>query len=305
MPLAVQYAQTGGPDVLHLRLVDTVPPKNGQLQIRVATVGINPYDFKVRQGIAPSDSPFPRGLGSDFAGVVEAVGADASYENGSDVRVGDEVLGWATNSLAAQLVVAAGQVTRRPPALSWSVAGSLATPGLTAVASLDTLHISADDTILLSAAAGAVGLIYAQLAVARGARVIGTASSANHQLLRRLGVEPIEYGPGLVDRVRSLADEVTAVQDNFGRETILAGLELGVPPNRICSIVDHAAIAEFGLASPGRYQRSAVTLAGLAEQAAGGQIELPIAAEYPIDRIVEAFNHLETRHLAGKIVVTA
>jgi NADPH:quinone reductase-like Zn-dependent oxidoreductase len=306
MPLAVQYDRVGGPEVLHLREVAAVSPGPGQVRVRVTCVGINPYDFKVRRGIAPSEAPFPRGLGSDFAGVIEVVGSGASYvEDGADVRVGDEVLGWGTNTLAEQLLVDVGQITRKPKELSCAVASSLATPGLTAVAALDVLQISARDTILLSAAAGAVGLIYSQLAIARGARVIGTASSANHLLLRRLGVEPIEYGPGLADRVRALGGTVTAVQDNFGRETIEAGFELGVPATRICSIVDHAAVAQYGLASPGRYRRSAVTLGVLARQAAAGELVLAIDSEYPLVRVVEAFTHLESRHLRGKVVVAA
>ncbi len=309
MPLAVEYDRLGGPEVLHLSQVQDAVPAPGEMVVRVAAVGINPFDFKVRTGFAPSDAPFPRRLGSDFTGTVVGVGAEARfgedlpYAAGNPIQVGDTVLGWTTGALAEMVTVPADQVAPKPAGLSSQVAGSLATPGLTAIAALDLLDIGAEDTVLVSAAAGGVGLIYSQLAVSRGARVIGTASTKHHDLLRRLGVEPVTYGVGLVDRVRAMTDRPTAVQDNFGRETIDAALELGVPAPRICTIVDHAAAAELGLASPGRYRRSAATLARLADSVANGDLYLPIQAQYPLDEVVQAFQHLESRHLGGKIVV--
>lgn len=306
MTRAVLYDQTGGPEVLRVADVPDPSPGDGQVVVTVRAVGLNPYDAKARSGIAPipGDPPFPRGLGGDFAGVVSAVGADAAYADGAPVAVGDEVLGWAGGTLRETLAAPAAQLARKPAALPWSVAASLNTPGQTALACLRVLPVGTGDMVLVSAAAGSVGFLISQLAVEAGARVIGTASTANHDRLRRIGVEPVEYGPGLVDRVRAAApDGVTAVFDSFGRETIDAALELGVPVDRFCEIVDHKATAELGLVSPGRYKRSAEVLESLADRVAAGELSLPVQQEFSLDEVQDAFRLLEGRHLTGKIVV--
>lgn len=306
MPHAVQFTKFGGPEVLHLVDVPDKHPSAGEVRLRVKAVGLNPFDSKRRSGLAPMQVLFPAGSCSDLAGIVDEVGEGASYVDGTPVAVGDEVLGWSSDyhGLAEQAVVPASHVTLRPAALAWEQAGGLMTAGLTADAAITTLDIGAADTVLLSAAAGAVGQLYAQLAVQRGAAVIGTASVANHEFLRSLGAIPVAYGPGLADRVRTAAPTaITAVQDNVGRETIDAGLELGVPANRICSIVDHTAVAELGLASPGRYERSAATLGRLAASVADGTLQLAIQRVFPVTEYREAFGLLETRHLRGKVVV--
>jgi NADPH:quinone reductase-like Zn-dependent oxidoreductase len=188
--------------------------------------------------------------------------------------------------------------------VSWEVAASLSTPVQTAHFALEVLDINDTDTVLLSAAAGAVGILYSQLAVARGARVIGTASEGNFALLESVGVTPLLYGPDLAKRARDAAPApITAVQDNYGRETIDAGFELGLPASRICSIVDHGAVTELGLASPGRYVKSAALLAQYAELVATGALVLPVQETFPLDRVREAFEVLEGRHLSGKLVL--
>jgi NADPH:quinone reductase-like Zn-dependent oxidoreductase len=242
----------------------------------------------------------------DFAGVVEEVGDGASYADGSPVAVGDEVFGWADGGTAReQLLVPASNLTLKPANVSWEVAGSITTIVQTAHFSLEALDIGAADTVLVSAAAGSVGFVYSQLAIARGARVIGTSSEANFARLASIGVTPTAYGPGLVDRVRALAPQaITAVQDNFGRETIDAGFELGLAAGRICTIVDHAAVVELGLASPGRYVKSAALNATYVSMIADGTLTIPVQAVYPLSSIREAFEILEQRHVSGKIVVT-
>ncbi|MFC4224123.1 NADP-dependent oxidoreductase [Lysinibacter cavernae] len=304
---AVVYEEFGGPGVLQIVTVpDPETPVDNQVVIEVRAVGINPYDRKVRSGLVPLKDPkFPRGICSDFAGVVVEAGSEAVHADGSQILAGHEVMGWSIGGSLRELVrVRSAQLARKPASLDWTVAGSLTTPGLTAVAALETLNIGPNDTVLLSAASGSVGVLYAQLAIARGATVIGTASERNHDVLRAHGILPTTYGPGLADRVRAIAPEgITAVQDNAGRETVEAGLELGLPADRICSIVDYGAIAEFGIVSPGQYVRSAVTLGVLAQRAADGDLDLPIANVFPLDRVVDAFTLLESGHSGGKIVI--
>ena len=302
---AVQYDRTGGPDVLYLAQKPVPEPAAGRVVLAVRAVGLNPFDAKVRAGIIPMQTVFPRGIGGDVAGVVEAVGEGAVYHDGAPAQVGDEVLGFGMSTLREHLAVSAANLARKPATLPWAVAGSLATPGLTAVASYDVLRPATGDTVFVSAAAGSVGFLYAQLARAAGARVIGSASPANHERLRAAGVEPVAYGPGLAERLGALAPEgLTAVQDNAGGETIEAALSLGVPPARICEIVDHDAVERLGLASPGRYERRADRLELLAEQVADGILSFPVQQTFPLDEVAAAFALLETRHLRGKVVVT-
>jgi NADPH:quinone reductase-like Zn-dependent oxidoreductase len=306
MPRAVQFTEFGSADVLTVVEVEPVHPAADRVRVRVSTVGLNPYDFTVRAGLIPFVDPkFPRGIGGDFAGVVDEVGEGASYADGVPVAVGDEVLGWSmAGTLRDELVVPTKQLARKPAGLSFEVAGSLSTPVQTAHSALEALSIGVGDTVLVSAAAGAVGILYSQLAIARGARVIGTASEKNAELLTSIGVIHTTYGPGLADRVRVLAPEgITGAQDNSGRETIEAALALGLAPERVCTIVDSAAIDELGVVGPGAYSRSAEVLEHYANLVVDAALTVPIQQVFSLDQVREAFELLEGRHLSGKVVV--
>jgi NADPH:quinone reductase-like Zn-dependent oxidoreductase len=305
-PRALLYRECGAPSVLAVEPVPEPHPADGQIRVAVKTVGLNPIDAKLRTGLYPAgEAPFPRGTAQDFAGIVDEVTSDARYPDGRRCAVGDHVLGWtdAQGAAASHLVVAPTNVARKPSGLSWDVAGALQTAALTARASLDVLSVGAGDVVLVSAAAGGVGLVYTQLALASGAVVIGTAGEDNQEFLRSIGVVPVRYGPGLADRVRSVSPSpLTAVQDNHGREAVLAGLELGVPPQRIVTIADHPAVEQFGLSSPGRYRRSSATLQRIADTAAAGKLRLPVQV-FPFEQAVAAYQRLESGHGRGKVAL--
>jgi RpiB/LacA/LacB family sugar-phosphate isomerase len=305
-PQAWLYREFGGPAVLTLEPTPEAHPGPGQVRVVVKAVGLNPIDVKLRSGLyPPGDETFPRGTAQDFAGIVDEVAPDASYADGRLCAVGDRVLGWTDSQGAAatHVVVPATNLARKPDALAWDIAGALQTAALTAQASLDVLGIAGHDVVLVSAAAGGVGLVYAQLAMATGAVVIGTAGESNQEFLSSLGIVPVTYGPDLAERVRRAHPaSLTAVQDNHGREAVLAGLELGVPPERIVAISDHAAVTEFGLASPGRYHRSAITLQSIADAAAAGRLRLPVEA-FRFDQAAAAYQRLETGHGRGKVAL--
>lgn len=302
MSLAARYDQIGGPEVLALTEVADQPPAPGKVAIRVRAAGLNPYDSKMRSGFIPSSAPFPRRIGSDVAGTIEAVGEDARYWDGSPVRVGDEVLGRAHGSVAQRVLAAASDLARRPEGLDPVVAGGLHVAGLTAVSCLATVPVTDADTVLVGGASGAVGLVASQLAIAAGARVIGTASAANHDLLRSIGVEPVTYGEGMTQRVGALGS-ITAVFDCHGRDALDAGLALRVPVDRMVAIAAYAALDELGVHNVERDARTAENLSALAEQIAAGHLAFPIAATYPLDRVREAFTALDGAHAPGKIVV--
>jgi NADPH:quinone reductase-like Zn-dependent oxidoreductase len=191
-----------------------------------------------------------------------------------------------------------------PEGVSFEVAAGIALAGQTAWDALESQHLGEGDVIVVSAAAGGVGLVLSQLAVARGVRVIGTASESNHEWLRARGIEPVLYGDGLRDRLAAAAPNgITAVFDHFGAETIEAALALKVPADRINTIATDA--SAYGVCSVGRADVHPPTLDALAALVADGTVEVPIAATYPLSEVRAAFEFLETGHLRGKVVVTA
>ena len=305
MPRALVYSEFGDRSVMSLTEVDRVVAQAGQVEVEVRAAGLNPFDVKLRSGIVPMPVEFPRCVGSDFAGTVTVVTDGSSYADGTPISVGDDVMGWIeTGSMRDQAAVSTLAVTRKPESLAWELAGALSVAAQTAQACIDLMNPGVGDTVVVSAAAGAVGIVYCQLALAAGARVIGTASEANHEFLRSLGVEPVSYGPDLAERLRHLRPEgITVVQDNWGREFIDTALELGVPASKVCTIVDHQATAELGLANPGRYERSSATLGALAARFASGDLVLPIERSFALTDFDAAFALLESRHLRGKVVV--
>lgn len=302
MSRAALYETTGGPEVLVVGQVDDPEPREGEVLVRVHAAGLNPIDSKIRSGFVPNDAPFPRRVGSDLAGTVVATGPDAAYWDGTPVTVGDEVLGRGVGAVAETALAAAAELVRRPDAVPVDEAGGLWIAALTALSCVTTVPVGTDDTVLVGGAAGGVGLVAAQLAAASGARVIGTAAERNHDLLRRLGVEPVTYGDGLAARVAELG-QVTAVIDCHGRDALDAGVELGVPVDRMVAIAAYGALAEIGAHNVERSARTAANLARLVDEIAAGRLVLPVAATYPLDDVVAAFEALDGPHPAGKIVV--
>jgi NADPH:quinone reductase-like Zn-dependent oxidoreductase len=145
-----------------------------------------------------------------------------------------------------------------------------------------------------------VGVIAAQLAVLRGATVIGTASERNHEFLRELGVTPVAYGDGLVERLRDAAPQgFTAALDNNGPDSVDAALAVGVPLERINTI---AARGHRGAQGVGNPQATMEQFGEIVRLVADGQVTVPIEAVYPIERLAEAYARLETGHVRGKLV---
>ncbi|MEL0627872.1 NADP-dependent oxidoreductase [Salinibacterium amurskyense] len=304
MSRRVTYSQLGGPEVLTISEVTEPHAGEGEVRVRVKCAGINPFDAKVFSG-APTANPqnveFPSGNGNDFAGVVDEVGAGADQW-----AVGDEVLGGKGFSGQADFVVVpAAKLVRKPADLSWEQAGGLDIAGRTAWASVEAVALTEADTVLVSAAAGGVGVIAAQLAKLKGAKVIGSASASNHEFLRSLGIHPVIYGEGMVERILEISPEgVTAALDNNGRETVDAALALGAPADRINTIADYAAVSEYGTLGIGAAGATPADLASLAALVAAGTVEVPIDSVFPLEQASEAYAKLLEGHSRGKIVLT-
>jgi NADPH:quinone reductase-like Zn-dependent oxidoreductase len=303
MSRIAQFAEYGAPEVV--RVVDAPAPAPGPTQVRIAVraAGVNPIDWKILAGYMRELMPLelPAGLGSDVAGVVDAVGSEVT-----EWAVGDEVLGRSTTGSFADLTLAeSGELVRKPGGVSWEVAGSLAGAGGTAYAVLKKLGVKAGDTLLIHAAAGGVGTFAVQLATAQGVKVIGTAGESNHEYLRSLGATPVTYGDGLLERVRAVAPEgVDAVLDASGRGEIPLSIALTGDPARVLTLVAFdAADSGIQVHTGGAEGHLGVALRELATLVAQGQLTVSISQTYALTDAAAALSASTTGHGHGKLVV--
>ncbi len=303
---AVRFGHYGGTEVLGVQDVPRPSAAPGQVIVQVMAAAINPGEASIRKGLLHERWPatFPSGQGSDLAGVITEVGAAVTA-----FSPGDEVFGWTDEraSHADAVSVPAGQLVRKPAGLSWTVAGALYVAGVTAWATVRAVAAGPGDTVAVSAAAGGVGSIAVQLARRAGADVIGIAGPASADWLRSVGVTPVLYGDGLAGRLRAAAapQGIGAFIDCFGDGYVDLAISLGVPVDRIDTIIDREAAARTGakvegLSAP---EDPAAVLAELAQLVVAGDLEVPVARTYPLEQVRDAYGELEQRHTLGKIVL--
>jgi NADPH:quinone reductase-like Zn-dependent oxidoreductase len=294
----------GDVDVLNVVDVPRPVPGPGQVLVQVRAAGINPGEGAIRRGDLRDRWPstFPSGQGSDFAGVVVEVGDDVDTAGR-----GDSVIGFVhTRASHAEFVVAdAVNLVPKPDNVSWEVAGALFVAGTTAYAAVREVGLRPGETVVVSGAAGGVGSLVVQLARHAGARVIGIAGPGNHEWLSDHGVVPVAHGDGVVDRVRAAAGgAVDAFIDTYGGDYVENAIELGVPIDRINTIINFAAVGKYGVRAAGNTDAaSAAVLGELAGLLAKGELAIPIAATYPLGEVRAAFRELERHHTRGKIVL--
>jgi NADPH:quinone reductase-like Zn-dependent oxidoreductase len=301
---AVRFDRYGGREELYVADIDRPSPSAGEVLVEVRAAGINPGEIGIRSGALHDRFPatFPSGEGSDLAGAVLEVG-----DGVSDFAVGDEVLGFSfqRSSHATHTVVPVDQLIHKPAELSWEVAGSLYVVGVTAYAAVRAVAPQRGETVAVSAAAGGVGSLVVQLLALRDVRVLGIASSGNAEWLRAHGVEPVEYGDGLAQRLQQAAPEgIDAFIDLFGPDYVQLAVDLGVSPERINTIISFEKAAEVGAKTEGSAEASTpAVLTEIADLVTSGALDFDVAATYPLDRVVDAFAELEQRHTHGKIVL--
>lgn len=303
---AVCYDHFGGPEVLTLG--DLPEPKVGpdSVLVRVAAAGVNPVDIGIREGQLDGlfDAHFPVVPGWDLAGEVVRSGPAAST-----FAVGDRVVGYARldsigPGTCAELVAVPERVLApAPTSVPLTTAAALPLAGLTALQLVRAVGVGPGDTVLLHGAAGGVGQMTVQLAVLAGARVIGTASMGNHEHLRGLGAEPVEYGAGLADAVRTLAPAgIDIALDLHGGDALEVSQALLAPGGELGSIID----AQDVLARGGAYvfvTPSAVDLAELAALVDAGRLAIDIAQVFPLEQTADAHRLVAGGHVRGKVVV--
>jgi NADPH:quinone reductase-like Zn-dependent oxidoreductase len=307
---AVSFAEYGGPEVLDV--IEVAEPHAGAGEVRVAVraAGVNPFDSKMRNRQLFPSHTLPAGQGTEFSGVVDEVG-DGVVE----WKLGDEVLGWISRGAQAEyVVVPQAQLAAKPAALDWAVAGGIGLVANTARRIVDSLAITPADTVLVTGAAGGVGMMASQMALAAGASVVGTASETNHPFLRSIGVIPVAYDrhgdassastSSEIDRLREAAPGgYTVAIDTVGGEAIDRALELGISPSRINTLDDNAPVEELGIQKVGGGKKNSAELAEFAQHAADGKLVLPIRGSYHLDEVAAAYRDLDGGHGLGKVVL--
>lgn len=304
---AITYSEFGSADVL--QLTDLPEPHIGPdtVVVKVEASGVNPVDYKIRQGYLAGliDGDFPIVPGWDVAGTVVKVGLDTP-----ELEVGDAVLAYARKdaliggALAEYVAVPVRTIAKRPEGLDAVRAAAIPLAGLTALQSVRRSGVTTGQTVLVHAAAGGVGSFAVQLARLAGARVAGTASPANHDYVRSLGAEPIDYRGDLVGQARALAPEgFDIILDFVGGEAMDTAGELLAPGGTVTSITDARARTVHG----GHYvwvRPDADDLAELAQLVADGTLQVEIAQTFPLEQAADAHRAVESGHTRGKVVVT-
>ena len=298
---AVTFTEYGGPEVLHVADVDEPHAGSGQIRIAVRAAGVNPIDWKARSGALRDFMPvqFPAVDGREAAGVVDEVGPDVT-----GVEPGDEVFGFTVGGAAAEQAVL-DDFARKPAGMPWEEAAALPVAVETSVRVFTILGgLGEGQTIVINGAAGGVGAAAVQLARARGARVIGTASEGNHEFLRSLGAEPTTYGDGLVERVRALApDGVDLAFDTAGKGGVPDLITLTGDPARVATIADFGAAALGAKVAGGGEGRAAGALDEAATLFEAGRFEEPVERTFTFAEAGDAHRESAGGHVRGKLVL--
>ncbi|MFF0729304.1 NADP-dependent oxidoreductase [Streptomyces sp. NPDC004134] len=297
---AVRYHEYGGVETLVVEQVPEPHPGPGEIRIRVAAAAVNPMDWKVRSGAARDVVPveLPAIPGRDAAGVVDEVGAEVQ-----GVDVGERVfgLGGATGATAELAVLSAWA----PAPRTWSdeEAAGAGLVAVTALGGLRPLGPLRGRTLLVEGAAGGVGSAAVEFAVAEGATVIGTAGERNHDFLASLGAVPTTYGPGLAERLATLApDGVDLAFDTAASGSLADLVAIVGDPARVATIADYAGAQGLG-AHWARAENDPALLAEAAELGRQGRYTPRIERTYPLEEIADAHAYAELGHTRGKIVV--
>lgn len=225
MPRQIIATAYNGLDSITEREVPPAVAEPGKVVIAMRAAGVNRSDIKSALGMFGNDeSKLPLRLGAEMSGVVTSVGEDVDH-----VAPGDEVVAYrVSGGFADEVVAPASAVFHKPASLAWGEAAGLLLAGATAWHLVEAAGVRAGDVVIVNGASGGVGSLAAQLSVARGARVVGTASAKNADVVRESGAEPVEHGPGLLDRLRAaLPGGATVALDTVGNDDFLdAAIEL-------------------------------------------------------------------------------
>jgi len=293
---ALQYKAYGGPEVLEWGEAPDPHAGPGQIRVAVRAASVNPIDWKAISGVMSGGKPKEGTgfVGYDAAGVVD--------EGVTGVSVGDEVFGRGSGTQAEYAVLDAWAA--KPPSIDWAVAAAAGVAGETSERTLRLLDVDAGDSLFVDGGAGGVGAVAVQMALARGTKVIASASEANHDYLRELGATPVVYGQGLAERVRAAAGgPVDAVLDVAGKTPIEELISLVAEPSQVVTIANYTAgQAGARVTGGGADSRPMEALALTADLLAQNELVIKVQT-FPFDRAAEAYRITQSGHVRGKLVL--
>jgi NADPH:quinone reductase-like Zn-dependent oxidoreductase len=303
MPKTYVHTELGGPETQRFLDLPVPVPAHGQILIKVRAAGVNPADWKRRSNYSGATPPLtaPQPMGLEAAGVVEAIGAGVD-----GFAVGEEVFGsvaagagaWGEYSLLDAAIAA-----HKPAGLSFADAATLPVAAATAYDGIHQLALGAGATLLITGAGGGVGIAAAQIAIAQGVKVIGTASEAKKGLVSSVGAVHVAYGPGVVERIKDVApDGVDGIYDTVGGDALRELKELAPAGSKIITAADGAAAAELGGSRVER-ARNAAVLRAVAALTEAGTLKPFVTATFPLDQTGEALALVESGHATGKVVI--
>lgn len=301
---AALIEENGGPEVLIYGDAPDPVAKSGEVVVEIHAASVNAADWQVRSNQYGSSLEFPYILGRDFSGIVGAIGAGIA-----DLKIGDAVFGVCDvgqeGAYAEQLAIKAAIIAKKPASVSHLEAAALALTGLTALVAVeDTLKLKSGETILIQGGAGGVAGFAIQLAKHIGARVVTTASAANHAYLHDLGADAvIDYN---VHDFTETVSNCDAVLDTVGGDVALRSFAVLRPGGRAAFIASGATAPEptrgdVQSLRP-KVSRDRAHLERIMDLVAAGAVRVPEITQYPLSDAAAAHRVSEARHLRGKLV---
>jgi len=304
MPTAFGFSRYGGTDVQEVLDVERPAPGAGELLVAVRAAGVNPVDWKIREGYLAEVMPLdlPAVLGREVAGVVEEVGQDVD-----GFSVHDEVLGTVapgSGGYAEYTLVTASAATKKPPQVSFTDAAALPVAAGTAYDAIGQLALGEGECLLINGIGGGVGVAAAQLARDLAVFVLGTGSEEKRELAEAMGATLVPYGDGVADRVREIMPNgVDAILDLVGGDALRSVADLVSDRSRLLTTTDPDAAAEVGGGGVERDGSGAV-LAEIVALVAEGKLDPHVSDVVPLDRAAEALASVESGHTRGKVVIS-
>ncbi len=304
---AIVVHEYGGPEVLKYEDVPRPEPKEDQLLIRVVAAGVNPVDGMIRSGMFAKhgEGAFPMILGGDIAGIIEKVGSKVTK-----FKAGDSVFAYVSlennGGYAEYALVTERETAPKPKSITYVEAAAVPIVALTAWQALvDTAKLSAGQTVLIHGGSGGVGTFAIQIAKARGARVIATASTANQDFLKQLGADvAIDYTKQKFD---DIAKDVDVVLDSIGKDTLARSYGVVKKGGIIVSLVarpDQSQLEKHGIRGAAvSVDPNSEELAEIGKLIDQGKIKVIVSQTFPLSEAIKAQEQVATGHTRGKIVL--